>query len=91
MDLGVLETAQPTLPGKDEPNPMCRRVGYGPEGITCKTCVHLVSKVVHSQAKFYKCAKQLHKRKGSQHYEGKDYRVKWKACKLYEQKGVDER
>ena len=84
FDLGVPIVEQPTLPSKEEPNPMCRKVGYGPENTTCKNCVHLVRKVVHSEAKFYKCAKQMKKVGNS--YEGKDYRLKWNSCRLYEEK-----
>ena len=85
FDLGVPEIE---LPSNDEPNPMCKKVGYGPTDAQCKTCMHLVQKVVHSEAKYYKCAKQM--RKVGNYYEGKDYRLKWKACKLYEEKGADE-
>lgn len=90
FDLGVPVVEQPALPGKDEPNPMCRNVGYGPVDAQCKMCKYLVQKVVHSQAKFYKCTQQMRKNKYTGSGEGKDYRLKWKACKLYKEKGVDE-
>ena len=81
FDLGVPEVIDSLAKVPDnEPNPMCKKVGYGPENTNCKSCKHVIQKVVHSQAKFYKCAKQLNKKQ-----EGKDYRLKWKACSLYEE------
>lgn len=81
FNLGIPEIINPLdkVPG-DEPNPMCKRVGYGPENATCKSCKHLIQKIVHSQAKFYKCKQQLNKKQ-----EGKDYRLKWSACRMYEE------
>lgn len=73
LDLGVHVIEQPS---KNGPNPMCKKVGYGPVDAQCKTCKHLVQKVVHSQAKYYKCRKQCRPNKYTGHLEGKDYRFK---------------
>lgn len=85
FDLDIPTTELPESAGDKDPNPMCRKVGYGPDGAQCKTCKHLIQKVVHSQTKFYKCLKQCRKNKYTGSLEGRDYRLKWNACRLYEE------
>ena len=60
-------------------NPCVRVFGRGPEGVTCKTCVHLFS---HRTARrFYKCDLRAFT-----HGPGSDHRVGWPACGKYEAK-----
>ena len=75
FDLGL----PPELPS-DEPNPLAQYLGYGPEGAKCKKCRHLYKKSVPSGKHFYKCGRQMKKNEF-----GKDWRVSWNACRLYEE------
>ena len=80
---------QPILPIGDIPNnfdmnPMIRRHGRGPLGRRCKTCKHMTPTSYHSARTYWKCA-----RRGFSHGQGTDHRLKWAACRLYEQEEPD--
>ena len=55
---------------KSDPNIMVRHIGYGPEGATCRTCVHL------TRQKGYRIKCAVRK---------KETREKWNACSAYEE------
>lgn len=61
-----------------EPNPCRVRLGYGPEGKTCKTCRWLIATGYRTNRTFYKCTFR-----GVTHGQGTDHRLKWKACRKY--------
>lgn len=54
---------------KSDPNIMVRHIGYGPEGATCRTCVH----IMREKGYRIKCAVRK-----------KETREKWNACSAYE-------
>ena len=62
------------------PNPMVRRHGPGPEGKTCKTCRRMVAGPGEHQRTYWKC-----ERRGISAGQGTDHRMKWPACRLYEE------
>lgn len=79
------------LVGPDEPIPADRLVdthpagnpcvsvyGAGPEGATCKTCVHLLG--IHRSKTYYKC-----RQRPITGGPGTDHRVNWPACSRYEE------
>lgn len=58
-------------------NPLRRRFGPGPDGATCKTCVHLFAK--RYAGTYYKCALR-----GDTNGPGTDHRVRWPSCGKYD-------
>lgn len=70
----LLVPGQKKGPGKKS-NPMLR-LGPGPEGKKCKTCMHLVVKQFSKN--YYKC-----RYRGDTNGPGTDHRVNWPACTLY--------
>jgi hypothetical protein len=63
----------------DEPNYMVRKNGYGPKGKTCKTCHYLIKTKYHGKV-YYKCDWR-----GITASAASDIRLKWNACRLYEE------
>lgn len=61
------------------PNPMVYKHGPGPEGKRCKTCRHVVS-IRPGQNRYWKCD-----RRSLSHSQTSDHRLKWPACRLYEE------
>jgi hypothetical protein len=61
-------------------NPLRYTKGPGPEGATCGRCAHL-SRVHHNAGSYLKCALY-----GDTRGPGSDYRLKWDACALYEER-----
>jgi len=57
-----------------------RRHGRGPAGAHCKTCRHLQAQSVGSNRRFWKCV-----RYSTSHCTASDFRMKWDACRLYEE------
>jgi len=62
-----------------DPNPMIVRHGRGPEGKTCRTCVHAVATSPTGNKTYWKCD-----RRGMSRSTATDHRLKWNACRLYE-------
>ena len=60
------------------PNPMVIHHGRGPEDARCKTCRHIIAEGYNRT--YYKCA-----RRGVTLSAATDHRLKWQACRLYEQ------
>jgi hypothetical protein len=69
------EPAAPPVPR--ERNPMRARVGPGPDGVTCKKCVHLARYHYHDYH-YIKC-----ELRGVTNGAGTDHRVSHPACALY--------
>lgn len=63
---------------QNEPNPMRKTHGPGPDGAKCKTCKHLFAK--RWDRTYYKCALR-----GNTNGAGTDHRVRWNACAKYEE------
>lgn len=61
-------------------NPMIRRHGRGPDGVHCRSCLHLISTCPTGNRIYWKCAFYSVSRSG-----GTDFRLKWDACRLYEE------
>jgi len=61
------------------PNPMVYKHGAGPEGAKCKTCRHVVQ-IRPGQNRYWKCD-----RRSLSHSQTSDHRLKWPACRLYEE------
>lgn len=61
------------------PNPMVRRHGRGPAGARCKTCRHLTRAGYRSRT-YFKCLRYR-----VSHSTASDFRMKWGACRLYEE------
>lgn len=84
-------TPRPTLADPDQPwalsphakrpsqNPLRRILGPGPEGATCRGCVHLYHHGGHASS-YLKCdLRRL------THGSGSDHRAGWLACSRYEE------
>jgi len=76
IDQAWLDAHPPEPPAKKR-NPMLRLHGPALDGLTCRTCVHLVAH--HYQRTYYKC--DLRKITGG---PATDHRVGWPACGRYE-------
>jgi hypothetical protein len=61
-------------------NPMVRHHGKGPQGKTCRTCRHAVSVNRGTVRDYWKCT-----RRGLSRSSATDHRLKWDACRLYEE------
>ena len=61
-------------------NPMIVRHGRGPDGSHCKTCRSLRSQNFGSQRSYWKCIQY-----SVSHCTASDFRLKWDACRLYEE------
>ena len=62
-------------------NPMVRKAGLGPDGVTCKDCRFLIE-VYGNTKKYFKCG-----HRGITSGAGTDHRQGWDACRLYEVEG----
>src|SRR6266702_4143563 len=72
----------PQQPTQSNPNPCIAVYGNGPEGQTCKGCVHLRYPIQRNpKAKFWKCDKRK-----LTHGPKTDHRVNWPACAKYEKR-----
>jgi len=71
------------LANNDSPNPMVRRHGRGPAGAHCKTCEFLHPQRYGSARRYWKCI-----RYSTSHCDASDFRMKWDACRLYEEEKV---
>lgn len=79
--LPLFDGAEHLAPPAESPkpaNPCVSLYGRGPEGATCKGCLHLVS-VNGGSRNFWKC--DLRK---ITHGKATDHRVRWPACGRYE-------
>lgn len=63
-----------------DPNPMVVKHGRGPEGKTCRTCSHIKRWTPTGNRTYIKCY-----RRGISRSDGTDHRLKWSACRLYEE------
>jgi len=75
---------QPILPIGDinvnfDPNPMVIHHGRGPDDARCKTCRHIFPHDFHNR-RYWKC-----EWRGVSSGSGTDHRLKWNACRLYEE------
>jgi len=61
-------------------NPMVRTFGADPQGRKCKDCTHLLRNRYHGTT-YIKC-----ELRGITRGAGTDHRVKWDACKKYEER-----
>lgn len=78
-DPGVLARYSTTPRPFPKVNPMLA-FGPGPEGATCRTCVHLVkANVDTARGGYLKC-----EIRGITGGTGTDHRAKWDACAYYE-------
>ena len=71
-----LEVERSYIP--NDVNPMVRAFGYGPEGLKCKSCTHLVCKQYANR--YYKCDLRV-----NTNGPGTDHRVGWNACYKYDE------
>jgi len=62
-----------------DPNPMVRLHGRGPEGKACRSCRHMVTHTPTGNRTYWKCY-----RRGITNGAGTDHRLKWNACRLWE-------
>ena len=62
-----------------DPNPMIVRHGRGPKGETCRTCRHMLATSVRTNRTYWKC-----EWRGVSRCAATDHRLKWAACRLYE-------
>lgn len=65
-----------------DPNPMVRLHGRGPEETKCKACRHMVS--VFYSRRYWKCDRHSLSKSAAS-----DHRLKWNACRLYEEEAAD--
>lgn len=63
-----------------DPNPMVRKHGRGPDGATCRHCRHAVPINRGTVRDYWKCD-----RRGISRSSATDHRLKWNACRLYEE------
>jgi len=68
------------------PNPMVYKHGRGPEEKRCKTCRHIVATGYRPGRTYWKC-----ERRSMSRSESSDHRLKWPACRLYEEKDHEDR
>ena len=61
-------------------NPMVRKHGKGPDGVRCKTCRHMTTSGGGFVRTYWKCS-----RRGISRSTATDHRLKWDACRLYEE------
>lgn len=71
----------PEPSGPTNPNPCLSLYGVGPDGVTCKGCVHLRYRPLRSGKRYWKC--DLRKLTES---ASSDHRVSWQACGRYEKR-----
>lgn len=64
---------------EQEPNPMRRAFGPGPEGTICRGCVFLVGK--RWDKTYWKCGLRQ-----NTNGPGTDHRVRWKSCSKFEKR-----
>jgi hypothetical protein len=60
-------------------NPCIAVYGPGPDGQSCKGCIHLRYPILRSGAKYWKCDLRR-----VTHGRASDHRVSWPACGRYE-------
>ena len=79
---GTIDAEQPysLSPRAKKPsqNPLVRIFGPGPEGTTCRDCVHLWRHGGHA-GRYLKCDLR-----SFTHGPGSDHRAGWRACAMYE-------
>jgi len=68
-----------------DPNPMVVLHGRGPEEARCKTCRHVVQTCPTGHRTYWKCNRRRISRSAQS-----DHRLKWNACRLYEEGSKDE-
>lgn len=71
---GELWPAYVPPPRYADPNPMVRKLGYGPEGATCRDCDWLL-RLQHHDRTYRKCEVR-----GVTHGAGTDHKVSFRAC-----------
>ncbi len=80
-----LNVTQPPLTSVPKPksiNPCSLVFGYGPLGVSCRACVHLLHLDYHAKT-YIKC--DLRK---ITHGAGSDHRLSWPACARFEERKV---
>ena len=61
-------------------NPMVIRHGRGPEGRRCRDCRRILPTSHRTARRYWKC-----ERRGITRGAGTDHRLKWNACRLFEE------